>query len=233
MMETKYLYLLINVLVILPPLLLSFDRKVAFYQRWKQLWPAIIAMLIPFVLWDIWFTGRGIWGFNEAYLMGITLINLPIEEWLFFITIPYASIFVYDCVKIYFPAWIWRGRGRIIGLVLAFALLVIAALNVERLYTSITFASLATALIVLNRLKAPYLGRFFASYVIVLVPFFIVNGILTGSGLQEQVVWYNDAYNLGIRLWTIPIEDTFYGMLLILGGVAIYEGLNSRSSKSA
>ena len=69
------------------------------------------------------------------------------------------------------------------------------------------------------------MGRFYFAYMILILPFFIVNGILTGTGIQDQVVWYNDAENLGVRMGTIPIEDTFYGLLLILLNVVIYEAI--------
>ena len=56
-----------------------------------------------------------------------------------------------------------------------------------------------------------------------MIPFIITNGILTGSCIEDQVVWYNDNYNLGLRIFTIPVEDVFYGMLLLLSNVIIYE----------
>ena len=56
---------------------------------------------------------------------------------------------------------------------------------------------------------------------VMLIPFFIVNGILTGSMIENEVVWYNNSENLNIRLFTIPVEDTFYAFSLILTNLAL------------
>jgi len=186
-----------------------------------------------FIIWDIIFTSVGIWGFNEQYLMGVTIVNLPIEEWLFFITIPYASVFIYDCLKYYFPNLKMSDPAIIIAVFLGLILVIFAVSNLGKHYTYVTFISLAFILFILVIIKSDYLGRFFLTYLIVLIPFLIVNGILTGSWISEPVVWYNDNFNLDLRILTIPIEDVFYGMLLILGNVALYEYLQKRSKEIA
>jgi lycopene cyclase domain-containing protein len=50
-------------------------------------------------------------------------------------------------------------------------------------------------------------------------PFLIVNGMLTAL----PVVEYNDAHTLGIRVFTIPLEDFFYFFLLLIMNLTIYE----------
>jgi lycopene cyclase domain-containing protein len=203
---------------------------VAYYKRWKYLFPSLLIIGLIFIVWDVFFTRWGIWGFNSRYLTGIELLNLPIEEWLFFLTIPYASVFVYDCIKSYFPSWRFRKAGEWIALLMALVLIMIGIFTIMKWYTAITFFLLSFLLFYLGYKKVDYLGRFFISYLIVLIPFFLVNGILTGFGIQDQVVWYNDQENLGIRLITIPVEDVFYGMLLILGNVSLYEYFQFRKT---
>ena len=68
-----------------------------------------------------------------------------------------------------------------------------------------------------------WLHRFYFTFLILLIPFCIVNGILTGTGIEQPVVWYDHSQIIGIRLLTIPIEDVFYGMLLQLLNIAFYE----------
>ena len=97
----KYLYLLIDGLTLAGPLVLSFDRRVAFFRRWKYLFPSIGLMMAIFVPWDIAFTHMGVWGFNPQYLSGYRIFNLPIEEVLFFVVVPYACVFIYDCLNSY------------------------------------------------------------------------------------------------------------------------------------
>lgn len=95
----KYYYLLINIFTIFFPLISSFEHRLRFFSRWKGLFLSIGITAAFFIIWDVAFTSMGIWGFNPRYLTGIEIINLPLEEWMFFITIPYACIFIYESLN--------------------------------------------------------------------------------------------------------------------------------------
>ena len=219
-----YTYLIINLLAISIPLFVSFDRRNFFVARWKYLFPAIIITGLFFILWDMLYTHWEIWGFNRRYLTGIYLVNLPLEEILFFVSIPFACIFTYDSLNFLVKRDLFGKAARPVSFVLVALLLVIALFNLGRLYTSVTFILTAAFLLYhLFVLRTPWLGRFYFSYLFILVPFFIINGVLTGSFIEEQVVWYDDSQNLSLRIFTIPVEDAVYGFLLILMNVTLFE----------
>lgn len=228
-----YLYLLIDFLSIIFPFIFSFHPKANFSKKWRYLWPAILITAVPFILWDMWFTNMGVWGFNPRYVSGIYIYNLPIEEVLFFICIPYASIFTYEAVN-YFSGKDFIGNYyRWISGALSGFLIYVGLTNSDKWYPAVTF--IATAIFINLQtwpFKAWYMGRFYFAFLFILIPFFIVNGVLTGSGIEAPVVWYNEAENLGIRMGTIPFEDTFYGMLMLLMSISIFEGLQKRKGSS-
>ncbi|MFD2513436.1 lycopene cyclase domain-containing protein [Pontibacter locisalis] len=222
-----YIYLYLNIFTILFPLLLSFDKKVAFYKSWSALWPAILVNAALFIAWDALFTEAGVWGFNKEYLTGIYILNLPLEEILFFITVPYACVFIYDVLNAYIRKDILHPYAKVIAVALILILPLIAVFNITRLYTSITFIALAVVhLVHLRYFDTRYLGRFYLAYLVHLVPFLLVNGVLT----YLPIVWYNDNFNLGLRIVSIPVEDTMYSMLMLLITISVYEGLRQRKA---
>src|SRR5436190_537311 len=93
------LYLLIDILVILIPFIFSFHPKIRFVKEWKFFIPALLITAAIFIAGDYYFTYKGIWGFNKKYISGISILNLPIEEILFFICIPYACVFTYYVIN--------------------------------------------------------------------------------------------------------------------------------------
>lgn len=220
----KFTYLLVNLVSVAIPFGCSFENRLKFYKRWKALFPALIITAIFFLIWDNIFTTQGVWGFNEKYITGIKLFNLPLEEVLFFFCIPYCCVFTYEVLNHFVKKDVLGKYARYGATILAYVLVALAFKYNELAYTFwtsvFTFLFLLLHLVVL---KKPYWSRLVFTFLVILIPFFIVNGILTGTGLEEPVVWYNNAENLGIRLLTIPIEDAIYGFLLIGFNISLYE----------
>lgn len=219
-------YITIDFFCILFPFIFSFHPKINFYKKWKSFFTANFIAASFFIIWDIIFTYKGVWSFNNKYITGVYFFNLPIEEVLFFFCIPYACVFTYYCITLFSPQFVKEDTLRKFNYIFIVGLLSTAVFNLEKLYTSVTFILLALFLLFLQYKKFNHFAIFYKTFLIILLPFFISNGILTGSFLDEPVVSYNDFYNLGIRMITIPFEDTFYGMFLILLTVYFFEKLN-------
>ena len=210
------LYLTLELCAIIMPLALSFDKKVAFYKNWPVLFPSIVVTGSLFIVLDIYFTARGIWGFNPRYHSGIMIANLPLEEWLFFLVIPYSSIFIHYVLISYFrPPFLTDLATRIISALLIVILFLVIVFNHERTYTLFYSVVMIIALLAGIFDKTRVLNSFFISFLVILIPFIIINGILTGSFIPGEVVWYNGQEIIGVRIFTIPVEDFVYGFSMI------------------
>lgn len=219
----KYLYLSINFFTILVPFIFSFHKKLKFHLNFGSFLKASVLVALPFIAWDAYFTSKGVWGFNEVYVSGIKILGLPIEEVLFFFCIPFSCVFTYHCLRLFFKMEWSKKMEQIIILSLVSFLFIVGFICLKQLYTSVTFISLGIVLLLLKyRLRVNWLPQLLTVYLVLLIPFSIVNGILTGTGLEEPVVWYNEDHIIGIRILTIPFEDIFYGLELIVLNVFFY-----------
>ena len=227
-MNTHYTYLLVDFFCFVFPFLFSFHPSFKFYKNWRAFISASLITASFFIVWDILFTHLGVWWFNPGYTLPFRFFGLPLEEILFFICIPYACTFTYFCVKLYVRLSFIDKYVRFLYALLIIFLLVFALLNLQKLYTSVTFIMLSVLLIFLLIKKADFLSHFILSFILILPFFFLSNGILTGSFIEEPVVSYHPLHNLGIRLFTIPFEDAFYGMLLLCLNIGLYEWFSAR-----
>ena len=207
------------------PLLLSFDKKVAFYRSWRYLFPSLIIVGIAFLIWDELFTRIGVWGFTPKYLSGIYVGHLPLEEVLFFLVVPYNFIFILLVLQAYFPErktkrisnvfkWLIGLSSLLMVLFYGGGQFFFSTLDTYNYYT-ISATIVALILTLLSHKKVWY-GDFVLSYAVCLIPFFIVNGILTGSITDDPIVWYSEQHIIGWRMGTIPFEDLFYNYDLLL-----------------
>lgn len=225
----SYLYFLILFGSILIPFIKSFDPRVSYIKSFGPLFLGIGIIGAIFIIWDMVFTHLGFWGFNPRYLSGIYIGNLPIEEVLFFVIIPFCSIFIYRVLNFYIPKDILAPYSMHISNYFIGFSAAIAIVFYDRWYTVLTFGLLCLLIIWQSKIRrSPWLGRFYLAYLVIFIPFFMVNGLLTGSLIEGEIVWYNPDEMMDIRIGTIPLEDFFYGMSLILGIISIYEYLGAK-----
>ena len=241
-----FYYLLVDLGCFLVPFLFSFHPRLRFYLQWKSYVVGALFMSALFIPWDIFFTARGIWGFSDAYTIGWKLGGLPLEEWLFFLCIPYACLFTYHCFKLLITRPISEVWGRRIAWFVIALTLAITFFYMGRWYTVAAHGLCALFLIGHVLLfKSRYLNWFFMMYAVILIPFLTSNGILTGldfwnysfintspESISEKIVWYNNGQNLGLRFFSMPADDLAYGMLMLLMVVTGYEWSQKRSGST-
>lgn len=228
----KQLYLILDCAAIAGPLLLSFDKKVAYYRNWKFVFPAILLMMVIFIPWDSLFTYYGIWGFNDNYILGHNYFYLPIEEWLFFPATHFSVIFIYECLKAYIKKDILANAYKWILYFFVVSGLLVALIYPMQLYSSMKMGGAAVLTLIVLRFNPAWLSRFTLMFLVSLVPFLIMNGILTGSFIEQEIVWYNPAHIFNYRIGTIPVEDVYYSLFMLLTTMLFYEGLKRYSSRS-
>lgn len=229
-MNPIYLYVLIASLII--PALFSIFA-IDFIKLWKNFIISTTVTAGLFLIWDVIFTHLGVWGFNNNYLLGYSLFLLPLEEWLFFMIIPFCSLFTHFAFYYKLPKLQLNRKFTIYTTsITVLILLILIVFNSNKAYTLINFiitiALLSYGLIYYTQL----LQQFYITFIIILIPFFLVNGILTGAITPDPIVWYNNNHNLGIRICTIPIEDIAYAFSMLFGNLLIFEKLNTQQNQS-
>jgi lycopene cyclase domain-containing protein len=220
----KLTYLFIDLITVAIPFSFSFHRGIKFNKEFSAFFSANFISALSFIIWDVIFTAKGVWGFNEKFIIGINVYNLPLEEILFFICIPFACVFTYRYLNSKFRKG-WNENVEKRMTILFISIFFIAGVWFwKRTYTATTFISFSLLLLLIRFIfQQGWIGSLYRAWLLLLLPFFIVNGILTGTGLSSPVVWYNDEEIIGIRILTIPVEDIIYGFELVMLTIFFYE----------
>lgn len=70
------------------------------WRKWRRL---LLALLLPwtlFAIWDVYAVRSGHWSFDSTKVLDFRIFGvLPVEELLFFIVIPVASILTLEAVR--------------------------------------------------------------------------------------------------------------------------------------
>ena len=221
--EHNYFYFLLLAFSLSFPLLRSFEDKLGYYKKWSALFQAIFVMMIIHIPIDIVFTKLQIWSFNNDYVSGVYLFKLPIEEWLFFIVIPFCCVFIYESINYFFTIQKASPTNYTITILTGITLIFLSLFFYYKTYTSTYFSLSGITLVLIYLYKPVWWKKFQIMFLFSLIPFFIVNGFLTGSFTEHPIVLYDDQQNLGIRILNIPVEDMFYCFNILVLVVVVYE----------
>lgn len=224
------LYLILDIAAIAGPVALSFDRRVHYVSSWKNVLIASAIVAIPFLIHDEIFTSNSFWGFNDLYISGIKLGHLPLEEILFFFVVPFSCVFIYACCNYYFRKINPKRINHIVQFGTLAYIIFLLATDWKGWYTfTISLAGLLVLLLWFMSKRAKHTGL---AFILSLIPFFGMNGILTGIATEEPVVWYSEAEKIPGRITTIPFEDVIYAFTLIVGVILLFEFLRRNEENS-
>lgn len=226
-MDLKHAIIFFLVLIALViPLAFSFRKPINFYPKLKYFIPAAIFSGTIFILWLMRFAEIGIWTYNPEFFLGIIILHLPLEEWMFLFTLSYGSMVAYEWVKLKFKPLADPNLFVALSLVLLIGFALIAYFGRARLYTFFTFFLLAIYFgytFFRNRFKKHYF-TFYLTYILVALPFAVLKIIFAAL----PAISYNPQHIMGIRLIQVPMEDFAYLFLLLLINVTIFEYLRER-----
>ena len=214
------------------PFAFSFHHKVEFHKKFHIVIWSILITSIPFIIWDIIFVKNGIWGFNNNNTSNVYIYNLPIEELLFFFIIPFCCLYTKHLIDKFNISFFKINNWNQINLTISISLLLIAFYFSNKQYTFYCL-SLCSLLIVCEYIfiKSVDYNSFYTLFIIIMIPFTLVNGALTGLFFNEGIVWYNKNEILNLYLFTIPIEDIFYSYQLLFLNIIIYKNLEQKKTK--
>lgn len=209
---TQYTYALILFFTVFICFIASFDRRIRFDRKFSPFLKAATLVAVFFIAWDVWFTSRAVWWFDTRYTIGVVIAGLPLEEWLFFIFIPFSCIFTYFCIDRFFKLGFLHVFNNIVVFVSIIVCAVVALRYVDRIYTLVTAVVTILTLVVFHFiLRVQWISQASLVFTVLMLGFLPVNGVLTGTGLESPIVNYNPKDFMGLRVLTIPIEDAVYG----------------------
>jgi len=85
--------------IVLGTVWLEYFLRTRVLRRSRRLILSVLPVLAVFLAWDLYAISSGHWSFNEALTTGLGMGDLPLEEVLFFVVVPVASILTLEAVR--------------------------------------------------------------------------------------------------------------------------------------
>lgn len=222
-----YEYLIFNFLIIIGPFLVIIFSKTAVKPLILPSMLSISLTAMFFLIWDHFATGL-FWIFNEKYITGLKITNLPVEEILFFLTVPFACLLLhvnlmkrkkpipYNATIIYFT------------LITASLFLALYCLSLNLLYSGSVLLALCVTLLTdgfILKTRLLFIKQYYIFLMMLFTLTFIFNYYLTA----RPVLIYNPEFNTNLRVLTIPVEDFIYSFILMLMTTSLYEYFKTKT----
>lgn len=212
-------YLLFNCIILIFPFIgsLLFPK----YLQGIHVKAALFGLLpsaLLFIIYDHVVTNY-FWSFNSEYILGIYIGKLPIEEVLFFFTVPFACLPLWHFSKKIFRGVVHNHVGYAFLVTIA---LILYFLSLDGKYYTL---SMSIGLILLLFLHAGLQVQLFQQKAF--WGFTAISMLLTLSFnfylTTRPIILYNTQTMTNIRITTIPLEDFIFGFLLLSMTVLLYE----------
>jgi lycopene cyclase domain-containing protein len=111
----QWSYLAILGFVVVASFWLEFAFRLRVLRDPKRLFKTLALTLPLFVLWDAFAIAQGHWFFDPKQVTGIVgPLNVPLEEYLFFVIVPIAALLTLEGVNNFLPTvrgWIKALKG--------------------------------------------------------------------------------------------------------------------------
>ena len=78
---------------------LEYFLRTRVLSRPRRLLLAVVPVLVVFIVWDLYAISSGHWSFSQKFTTGWAAGVLPLEEVLFFVVVPIASILTLEAVR--------------------------------------------------------------------------------------------------------------------------------------
>lgn len=221
----SYTYLLVNLGLLLIPVLLFTIKPLQFTVNSKFIILAPLICLFTFSVPTEFLTRMKVFVFNPPYLTGITLWELPVEELLMLFVMPLCGLAVYLFINYRYPKNNLEKYSLAISNMLLGICIAMLYFGHKKEFTLLTFAILLVFVIYIEYVnKIRFMYKFYRAFVVTLLPFYVVYGILT----VLPVIQYTDTETLNFNVFHIPFESHFYLMSMLLLTIYVYELFKSK-----
>ncbi len=217
---------LLNLILILIPLGLSFDKRGRVFKDWRAIIPTVLFTGILAVVIKLTFTNYRMVSYDPELFGGIYFYEIPLESVLFCFSVPFAGLIGYNYLNSHFPNNDLEIYSLAFSHVLMGLSVAVLFFAYTKIYAVVSFSAFLLLLLYIEYVnKYRFMYRFYRLYVV----FFFLYGLaaLLFTGIKAPK--YNEPQGLEFKLVAIPFENYFLLGALLLCAVYLFELFKRRN----